>query len=150
MAQIPRWDICKNLGRDQHYTRSCILEPEILNTVCVQCRLPRTIMSGGRSPHPDFSLTSACGFFLLFFSSLLSLSICFSLPFHPLPLQRFSCTISTTSFRFSFHSRLVTTNGTHWLTTFGQIGITFNLSCCAFNFHCFDAFPELSFISSSR
>ena len=62
MAQPPRRDIRKDPGRDQHCTRSCILAPEILDTVCVRGRLPRTIVSPGRTSHPDFSQTSAVVF----------------------------------------------------------------------------------------
>jgi hypothetical protein len=90
---------------------------------------------------------------LLFFSSFFSHS-------HIVSLYLFTCSscrtfpvpsASATSFRFTFQSRQFTTTGTHWLTTFGKIGIgTFYLSYCAFNFHCFGAFPEPSFISSSR
>ena len=75
------------------------------------------ILTLARPQHVVFFLSMLS--FHLFFSSLLSLSRCFSLPFHLLLLQNFSCNIGTTSFRVSFQSRLVTTTGTHWLTTFG-------------------------------
>jgi hypothetical protein len=44
----------------------------------------------------------SCGFFLLFFSSLQSLSRCFSLPFHTLLLQNLSCTISNSLIQVQF------------------------------------------------
>jgi hypothetical protein len=53
--------------------------------------------------------------------------------------RTFPAPSATTSLRLSFQCRQFTTTGTHGLTTFGQIGITFYLSCCALNFHCFDA-----------
>ena len=78
LAQPPRRDIRKDPGRDQHCTRSCILAPEILDTVCVRGRLPRTIVSRGRSSHPDFSQTSAVVSFSSSFLSSVTLTLFFS------------------------------------------------------------------------
>ena len=62
MARPPRRDIREDPGRVQLCTSLCILAPEILDIVCVRGRLPRSIMSQGRSPHFDVNQTSAVGF----------------------------------------------------------------------------------------
>ena len=121
LAQPPTRDIRKDPGRDQHCTRSCILAPEILDTVCVRGRLPRTIVSRGRSSHPDFSQTSAVvsssSSFLLFTHS----HVVYLYHFTCCSCRTFPAPSATASFRFSFQSRQFTTTGTHGLPTFGQI-----------------------------